>query len=311
MPSRLYRLNHYLDRLIPVTTPLAVACGLFLPIIFINLRPLVIWLFGIMTFSGALKLTARELGDAVRCPVPILLFFISSHICMPLAALFSSSLFFSDANIITGFILLFAGPTAVSGFIWVTIFKGDKAMGLTFILFDTLLAPLVVPATLFIFIGSKVQMDMSGIAVSLLFMVVVPTIIGVTLNETSKRKIPDKICPYLDPFAKICLILVIAANSSAIASFVRFNDPLVWAVAALCIALTTGGFLLAKLFGEIAKTDEQKKTSLVIAGGLRNNSAVMTIAVAFFPEATVLPVLLSLVFQQTVAAIMGKLIIRR
>ena len=296
--------------MIPVTTPLAVALGLFFPSVFISLRPLVIVLFGIMTFSGALKLTAKELGQAVRDPISILLFFLTSHIIMPLAALFSSSLVFSNIDIITGFVLLFAGPTAVSGFIWVTIFKGDKALGLTLILLDTLLAPLVVPATLSILAGTKVQMDMSGIAISLSFMVVVPTIIAVALNETSKGKIPELICPGLDPFAKICLILVIAANSSAIAPIIRFNDPLIWGIAAICILLITSGFFLARLNGIVGRYGGEKTASLVIAGGLRNNSAVMTIAVTFFPEMTVIPALLSIIFQQIITVFMGKILIK-
>jgi predicted Na+-dependent transporter len=105
-------------------------------------------------------------------------------------------------------------------------------------------------------------------------------------------------------------MLVIAANSSAIASTICFNDPLVWKVSLICISLLIIGFLLAKLNGFFGKCSDEKKTSLIIAGGLRNNSAVMTIAVTFFPELTVLPILLSLVFQQTIAAIMGKLMIR-
>ena len=311
MSSLLYKIDSFLDRFIPLTTPLAVALGLFLPGVFIIFRPFVILLFAVMTFSGALKLTASQLGNAAKNPILILLFFFTSHVLMPLAALGSSSLIFTNKEIITGFILLFAGPTAVSGFIWVTIFKGDKALGLTLILLDTILAPLVVPATLFIFAGAKTTMDMSGIAISLIFMVVVPTILGVLLNETSRGKIPSAICPVLNPLAKICLMLVIAANSSAIAHVIKFNDPLVWAVAALCVVLTSLGFLLAKLNRIAAKCEKEKEISLVFAGGLRNNSAVMTIAVTFFPEAAVLPAVLSIVFQQIVTAIMGKLIIKK
>jgi len=309
--STLGKIDNSLDRLIPVTTPLAVALGLFLPGVFFPLRPFVILLFAVMTFSGALKLTVRELGNSVKGPIPILLFFFTSHILMPLIALGSSSFFFTNKDIITGFVLLFAGPTAVSGFIWVTIFKGDKALGLTLILLDTLLAPLVVPAALSVFIGTKVEMDMTGIALSLLFMVVVPTILGIMSNETTKGIIPSAICPVLNPLAKICLMLVIAANSSAIAPVINLKDPLVWAVAALCIALTTSGFLLAKLNGIAAKCENDKSNSLIIAGGLRNNSAVMTIAVTFFPEAAVLPALLSIIFQQIITAAMGKLIIKK
>jgi predicted Na+-dependent transporter len=307
----LLRLNSLMDNFIPVMTPLSVALGLLFPVFFLPLRSYVILLFAVMTFSGALKLTAVELGTAVKSPAPILLFFISTHILMPLAALCSSSLLFNNPDVIAGFVLLFAGPTAVSGFIWSAIFNGDKALGLSLILLDTLLAPLVVPATLSVFLGTKTEMDMSGIAVSLIFMVVVPTIIGVALNETSKGAIPKKICPAIDPFAKFCLMLVISANSATIAHTVKFNDPLVWLVALLCAILTITGFLLSRLNGIAARCGYEKSTALVIAGGLRNNSAVMTIAVTFFPEAAVLPTLMSIILQQTIAATIGKLIIRR
>jgi tagaturonate reductase len=311
LKENLLRLNYFMDRFIPVTTPLAVALGLFLPGFFLPLRPYVILLFGIMTFSGALKLTAVELGGAIKNPVPILLFFFTSHILMPAAALYSSSVLLNNPDVTAGFVLLFAGPTAVSGFIWAAIFNGDKALGLSLILLDTLLAPFIVPLSLSIFLGTKVAIDMSGITVSLLFMVVVPTIIGVVLNEASKGKIPQIICPGFDPFAKFCLMLVIAANSSAITPVVRFNDPLVCGTALLCIVLTIVGFLLARLNGIVTKSGYEKSAALVIAGGLRNNSAVMTIAVAFFPETAVLPTLMSIIVQQTIAAVMGKLIIRR
>jgi bile acid:Na+ symporter, BASS family len=307
----LLKLNNAMDRFIPVMTPLSVALGLFLPGVFLPLRPYVILLFSIMTFSGSLKLTAVELGAAVKSPAPILIFFFSSHVLMPLAALFSSSVFFNNPDVIAGFILLFAGPTAVSGFIWSAIFSGDKALGLSLILLDTLLAPLIVPLTLSILLGTKTAMDMSGIAVSLIFMVVVPTIIGVALNETSKGAIPQKICPCLDPLAKCCLMLVIAANSAAIAHVIRFNDPLVWGVALLCFILTVGGFLLARLNGIAVRCNYEKSAALIIAGGLKNNSAVMTIAVTFFPETAVLPTLMSIILQQTIAATIGKFLIRR
>ena len=307
----LLRLNHEMDRLIPVITPLSVALGLLFPEFFLPLLPHVVMLFAIMTFSGALKLTFFELGTAVRTPAPIILFFFSAHVIMPLAAFFFSSRFITNPDTIAGFVLLFAGPTAVSGFIWTSIFKADKALGLSLILIDTILAPLVVPGTLSILVGAKIAMDMRGIAISLLIMVVVPTIIGVAINEISKGAVPKKICPAVDPFAKFCLMLVIAANSAAIAPIVKFNDPLLWKVGALCLFLTSSGFLLAKANGFAARCGKEKTAALIIAGGLRNNSAVMTIAVNFLPEAAVLPTLMSIILQQTIAAVMGKLIIRR
>ncbi|MDR2964383.1 MAG: bile acid:sodium symporter family protein [Treponema sp.] len=305
-------INRQLERLIPITTPAGIILGFLLPAVFINLRPLVPLLFGIMTFSGALKLKAAEMGASVKNPIPIALFFISAHIIMPVVSKLLVSLFIDDENILTGFILVFASPTAVSSFFWVMIFKGDKALGLTLILLDTMLAPIVVPGTLFILLGKTVAMDMTGIAISLFLMVVLPTILGVGTNEISRGKVPSIISPYLDPVSKICLILVIAANASPLASKIQFNDPLVWLTAIICIALIVIGFIIIYLFDILFKFKKDKGISLILMGGLRNNSAAMTIAVTFFANAAVsLPVIMSLIFQQTIAAFVGKLISKR
>jgi predicted Na+-dependent transporter len=307
----LNKINNFLGHFIPITTPLAVVFGFLFSDVFSFLRPFVPWLFAVMTFSGAIRLKASELTDAVKKPIPIFLFFFTSHVIMPITALFLSSFFITNHDIITGFVILFAGPTAVSGFIWVIILKGDKALWLSLILLDTALAPIVVPVTVYLLRGADVIMDTSGIVISLLFMVVIPTIIGVTINEVSKGKAPEVIGHVLDPLSKIFLMCVIAANTSAVASFIRFNDPVVWKTAIFCILLTTTGFLLARLNGIIGKCNDERKTALIISGGLRNNSAVMTIAVTFFPEMTVLPTLLSIIFQQTIMAIMGRVMIKK
>ncbi|MCL1954521.1 MAG: hypothetical protein FWF61_01135 [Brevinematales bacterium] len=298
--------NYVLERLIPITTPMAIVIGFLLSSFFIHLRPFVPTLFGIMTFSGALKLRPAQLGTVLRNPSPILLFFFAAHIIMPVFAMAVSSLFLANQDVTTGFVLLFSGPTAVSGFIWVSIFKGDMALGLTLILLDTLFAPLVVPGGVSLLMGAKIVMAGSSIAASLLFMIVIPTFLGVTVNEISKGKIPALVCPWFDPFAKICLMAVIATNASIIAPGVRFNDPFVWKTAVIVIAVTFAGFFIIKFTAVIGKCRSPKDISMIIAGGLRNNSAIMTIAVNFFPEAAALPTLLSIMFQQTIMAIMGK-----
>ncbi|MDR2478905.1 MAG: bile acid:sodium symporter family protein [Treponema sp.] len=306
------QINARLERLMPVLTPLGIVLGFSLPGVFIHLRPLVPWLFGTMTLSGALKLQAAEFGRTLRNPLPVLLFFVSVHIIMPLLALSAASLcFHSSADTVSGFVLLFSGPTAVSGFMWVSMYMGDKALCLALILLDTLLAPLLVPGTISLLMGTKVTMDMGGIAVSLILMVVVPTVIGVTANEVSRGKIPSRLCPYLNPVSKIFLMLVIAANTAPAAPRIRLDEPRLWGIAALCVVLSAVGFALARLSGIAGRCDTGRSITLFFSGGLRNISAVTTIAVTFFPEAAALPALLGIVFQQSLSAVMARLLVRR
>jgi tagaturonate reductase len=237
-------------------------------------------------------------------------FFAAAHVLMPLAALLTASLFFGgDPDTIAGYVLIYSGPTAVTGFLWTTIFLGDKALCLTLILLDTILSPLVIPGTVSILLGTKVTMDMSGIAISLIFMVVIPTIIGVTLNETSRGKVPSLVCPFLDPVSKLLIALVIAANTAPVASRIHFDEPKIWLLFALCVMLSIGSFLLSRLASMVARSKPEKGIAMFFSGGLRNTSAVTTIAVSFFPEAAAIPALLGIMTQQTISAFMGKLLL--
>jgi tagaturonate reductase len=303
-------INEWLERMMPVLTPSGIVMGFLLPGIFIHLRPLVPLLFGIMTLSGSLKLTVRELGRAVRAPLGIGIFFLSSHILMPLVVFVLSSLVFrGDADSIAGYILLYSAPTAVSGFIWVSIFRGDNALCLALILLDTLLAPLLVPGTVSLLLGTRVFINITGIALSLIFMVVIPTVMGIGLNELSRGKAPRLVCPYLNPIAKICMVLMIAANTSPVAPNIRFDDPRVWLTAAMCIVFAIIGYVLSKLTGMAGQMNSEKRITLFFSAGLRNISAATTIAIDFFPEAAAMPCLLGIVFQQVTASFMGKLML--
>jgi tagaturonate reductase len=267
-------------------------------------------MFGIMTLSGALKLKAREFGLVFQNPLPILLFFLSSHVLMPLAALLTASLVFRGSpDTVSGYILVYSVPTAVSGFIWVSIYRGDSALALALILISTVAAPLLVPGTMSILMGTRVNLDMSGIALSLILMVVVPTLAGVAANEASRGEIPRILAPFLNPLAKLCLILVVAANASAVAPQLRFTDSHVWSVAALCVLFAVLGYFFALFIGIACRLTGDKRVTIFFSSGLRNISAATTIAIEFFPPAAALPALLGIVFQQSVAAIMGRLLL--
>jgi predicted Na+-dependent transporter len=300
--------NEWLERLMPVITPLGILMGFLLPRIFINIRPFVPLLFGIMTLSGALKLKIDEFSRTLKNPLGIGLFFLSSHVLMPLVVRLIAPLVFpGDQDTIAGYILLYSVPTAVSGFIWVSIFRGDSALCLTLILLDTLLAPLITPGVMSVLLGAKVSLDMPGITLSLILMVVLPTIAGVGVNEISRGKIPALACPYLTPLAKLCMVTLIAANASPVAPMIRIDNPHVWLTAAMCILFAMTGYVLSKITGAAGRLNPEKRITLFFSGGLRNISAATTLAIDFFPEAAALPCLLGIVFQQVTAAIMGRI----
>lgn len=304
------KLNGRLENLMPLITPVGVALGFLFSERLRGFKPIIPWLFALLTLSGSLKLRARELGAAIARPVPVLAFFVGSHVLMPLLAFAASSLAFpGKGDLVSGYVLLFSTPTAVSGFIWVSIFRGDGALALAVILLDALAAPAVVPATIKLLLGTSVSIDGAGLIASLFAMVVAPTILGVFLNESSRGRIPARVGPYIGPISKFCLLFVIGGNAAAVAPSVDLASPLVLAVAGLCVALAAAGFCIGRLFGFLPGLDDRSRRSLTFNIGLRNISAGATIAIAFFPAAAALPATLGIIFQQTLSAIMGRLLL--
>jgi len=313
------KVNAVLERMMPVLTPAGIILGVLFSAFYIKLKPLVPWLFGAMTLSGALKLKFRDLIQVIKNPLPIIIFFVSAHVLMPVLSMLISGLVFpGDPDTVSGYVLIYSVPTAVSGFIWVSIYRGNPALSLALILIDTILAPIVVPGTVRILLGTKVFLDMSGMALSLIYMVVIPTIIGVAVNETSKGKLPKIISPYFTPFSKFCLFLVVSANCAPVASQVNLENPRLWIIAAMCIGFTVLGFVCGKFIGVLGdrlrllgNPSDDKQVSVFFATGLRNISAAMTLGIQYFPAAAALPTVLGIVFQQSIAALMGKFMLKK
>ena len=305
----LSKLDRILSKAMPLIPIAGLALGAFLPEVFINLRPLVPWLFGTLTLSGALKLKARELGRAVSSPFPFLLYFLSARIFFPLTVFLLSSLFFrNDPDMITGLVLMYSVPVAVTSLIWVSVFKGDLALALTIILLDTLLAPIIVPGTVRLLLGAVINLDFMGMVLSLSYMILLPTIIGVGLNEASQGKIPAIIGPWFSPFSKIALAFVMAGNTASVAPLLRLVDFRLLIIVIACICLNLFGFICGKLLAKLGKLDKGKDISFFITAGLKNNSLAMVLGIQFFPAAAALLPVIGFVTQHIVMGIMGRVL---
>ena len=306
------KVDAFLSRFMPLVPISGLVLGVSFPDTFRVIAPYGPWLFGTMTLSGALKLKASDIGKAASSPLNFVLYFAVCRILLPLVVLGVSRLVFTgDPDIVAGFVLVYAVPTAVSSFVWVTIFKGDIALVLAFILMDTILAPFLTPFTVRVFLGTAISIDIMGMALSLVYMIVIPTIIGISLNEFSKGKVPEVINPWLSPLSKLIMTMVIAGNSALVAHLIRPDNPVIWIIFAVCVCLNIFAFIFGKFIAKTAKMDDDKQTAFFLATGLRNNSAAMVLGIQFFPPAAVLAPVLGIISQHTLAGLIGKFLVRK
>lgn len=310
--NMLQALNQRLNRIMPLITPISiiigVLCGSFLSS-YTFLSP---WLFAFMTFAGSISLGFRDFLNVLKKPFPLFVCLFILHLAMPLIALGMGHLVFPmDAYTITGLVLAAVIPTGVSSFIWVSIYRGNIALTLSIILIDTMLAPFVVPGVLSLLIGTSVTLDMGAIMSSLFWMIVVPSLVGMLLNEWTKGAIVPVWGPRLNPFSKLFMAVVVAINGSVVAPYLAdFNWKLA-GLAAIIIFLASLGYALSYFIARLLGWNEADQVALVFNGGMRNISAGAVLAVSYFPPPVAVPVVLGMVFQQMLASLTGYLLGRR
>lgn len=307
----LQKLNKRLEKLMPFITPVSVIIGVLLSTNLKDFSFLVPWIFAFMTFAGSLGSNFQSLKDVLTHPFPIFIAMMILHILMPIWAWGVGHIIFpSDAYTITGLILSMVIPTGITSFIWVSIYKGNIPVVLSVILIDTFLSPIIVPYSLSIFMGQKIEMDYLDIMKGLLGMVVVPSIIGMLLNQITKGKINNQLGVRLAPFSKICLGFVVMLNGAVVAPYLKNDHLKLIGIAAVVFFIAFTGYLFSFYLGKLLLKKRDKVISLTFTGGMRNISAGAVIGVTYFPPAVAVPVVIGMLFQQILASLNGHFIAR-
>ncbi|MFC5647719.1 bile acid:sodium symporter family protein [Paenibacillus solisilvae] len=308
----LNHLNRQLEKFLPLMTPVSVLIGVLLGDHLSSFAYLSPWIFAIMTFSGSISTNLKQFMKVLARPFPLIATFFILHLIMPLLALqLGQAIYRDDTFTVTGLILLAAIPTGIASFVWVSIYKGNIALTLSIILVDTILSPLVVPYTLFLFLGTRVHMDIAAMTQGLFLMIVLPSIAGMLLNQWSKGQIVQRWSPMLSPFSKIALGVVIAINSSVVSPYLRHIDSKMMEMALTVLVLISFGYMLGWLCAKLMRWDQDIVIALTYNGGMRNISAGAVLAVSYFAPPVAVPVILGTIFQQSLASFFGYIINKR
>ncbi|MDR1018802.1 MAG: bile acid:sodium symporter family protein [Lachnospiraceae bacterium] len=306
------KLNSNLEKIMPILTPTALVCGFLFPDFLRIFSPYITVIFALMTLPGALKLKISDLGKVLRHPLPLIIFIGINHLLVPLFTYsIAHIVFLGNLTLITGFVILYATPTAVSSTMWAEIYDADMALTLSIIIIDVILTPFLTPTTISILSGTKVHLDIKGMFISLMIMIVIPSILGIILNEASKGKIPKVISPILSPISKVLIFFIVGSNTAVASSHINLKSPKTYEVAILCFVLAVSMYFIGMLIAKITGLKEGKRASIILGCGMRNISIGATIAIHFFPPAVALPCLVGPMFQQTLAATVGKFILKK
>lgn len=230
---------------------------------------------------------------------------VCAHVLLPLIVKALASLAFpSSPSYVTGFILLSSIPIAVTSFLWTTIHAGDGALALALILLDTLLSPLLTPLTVRLLADSSVQLDFQGIIISLLYMIVIPSLLGMLVKQAASEACTNA-RPYLSPVTKVCMMLVIVLHVASLSGTLTFSAVYVPLILMNLVVIALGFVLIYSLGRYVLHEDRASVVSMTFTGGMRNISAALVLATSYFRAETALPVVIGILLQQTFVGFLG------
>ena len=307
--NSLEKLDAFLGKHMAVLIVAFVLVGITFPDIFSPINDYTMALFAFMTFANSLGGGFREMADVARRPLPVVVIFAILHVVMPLLALAAGELLFPEAPLFTtGLVLEYAIPTGVASLLWVSIGRGNTSMCLSVVLLDTLLAPFVIPLTLRVLLGSVVEMDTASMVGNLMIMVAIPALLAMTLFQMTRGRVAATVKPRLAPFAKLTMLVLVLANATGCAPFLRDITPtlvkLICAVFALCLL----GFFLGYQAARLLKADFPTAVTMSLNSGIRNIAAGSVLAIAYFPGDVLFPVAFSPLFLQATTAVIVKIL---
>jgi bile acid:Na+ symporter, BASS family len=302
------QLNQFVQRWMPILTPLSLIVGVLLEKIGGHLLFLVPILFAFMTFISSLKLKFQDIKVFKQYPKTILVVIAFLHILMPLWAYFLAEVIFDDHLLSIGFMLSVAVPTGVTSVIWVTMSKGNLPLCLALILIDTLLAPIMMPVTVHFVIGETIHLETASLIFDLIWMIVLPSILGMVVNEWTKGKLEEKMRIPFALVSKLCLFGIIMINSSTIAPFVKNLDAKLAGVIGLVLFVAVSGYTFALILGRLFWKSPADQATLLFNAGMRNIAVGVVIATTYFPSKVAMPVVFGMLFQQVLASIFYKII---
>ena len=301
------QLNQFIQRWMPILTPLSLVIGVLLEGIGGHLLFLVPILFACMTFISSLSLKFHDIKVFKEYPKTILFVIAFLHILMPLWAYFLAEIIFDDRLLTIGFILSVAVPTGVTSVIWVTLSKGNLPLCLAIILIDTLLAPLLMPMTIHLVVGETIKFATTSLIVDLIWMIVLPSVLGMVMNEWMKGKLNEQYGKQLSLVSKLCLFSIIMINSSAIAPYVKNINTELAGVIGLVLFLAFSGYLFSYILSRLFWKSSADHATFIFNGGMRNIAVGVVIATTYFPSKVAMPVVFGMLFQQVLASLFFKI----
>lgn len=265
----------------------AAVVALAAPSVFSGIKPTVINpLLGIIMFGMGMALRLEDFRIVFSRPRDVIIGCLAQFTIMPLLAWGLSRLFSLDEALALGVVLVGCCPGGTASNVITYLAKGDLALSVGMTGISTLLAPFLTPLLTWALAGKSVNVDVTGMLLSILWVVILPIVIGLIVKWIWP-KFTERATDYLPAISSIVIALIVAIIISANADKLLAGGLIIVIVVMLHnICGLSLGYLIGRLLGLAGP----KKRAISIEVGMQNSglaSSLATIHFAAYPLATI------------------------
>jgi BASS family bile acid:Na+ symporter len=289
------------SNLFPLWTVLSAALALTKPAFFnFMTTPMITFCLALLMFSMGITLTVDDFLRVFKKPDVIGLGFLYCYVAMPALAFVIGNAIGLSGPLLAGLILVGSINGGQASNLCAYIAKGDVALSVLMTTATTIGCIFMTPLICKLALGAIVDVNAVGMAISTIKVVLVPVVLGVTLN-----KVTPKTCRTVEPFCPIVgviMTVILVGGSVAQCADGILNAGMTLQVAAFLLHLLGGvlGYWGMKVF----KYSETTCRTCAIETAMKSSAFGFLLASLHFPEFLVrVPSAVSVVWM----AIMGSM----
>lgn len=248
-----------------------------------QLKSLIVPLLQIIMFGMGTAMSAKDFLGVVKMPKGVLVGLTCQFTIMPVLGFAIATMFNFPAEIAAGVVLIGSSPSGLASNVMAYLAKANLALSVTLTAVSTLLAPLMTPLLMELFAGEFVPIDFWGMMLSIVKIVILPIIVGLTFNYFfhGKAKWLDKAMPIVSMAGIAIIIMIItAAGRDSLLSIGLF-------LIIAAIIHNAAGYFLGYWGCRALKMSEQDCRTIALEVGMQNGGLASGIALEMGKVATV------------------------
>ena len=243
-------------------------------------------LLGVIMFGMGLTLNLHDFKIVFSRPKDVIVGCLAQFTIMPLLAWGLARLFSLNEALALGVVLVGCCPGGTASNVITYLAKGDLALSVGMTGVSTLLAPFMTPLLTWALAGKSVNVDVAGMLLSILWVVILPIIIGLIVKWIWP-KFTEKAIDYLPAVSTLAIAMIVAIVIGANANKLMAGGLIIVIVVVLH---NVCGLSLGYLIGRLLRLPEPKKRAISIEVGMQNSglaSSLATLHFAAYPLATI------------------------